>query len=135
MQVQVPRVIDLGAGELAEISYLEQVFGISRRVARTLLRQLHIKPVYIGKEQYFSLPTFQRIFYVLTKPGGKGFAFPGVKREFDDDRLREVDDEILAEAEDPLTLASMSTLKNGDTLLLRKMLDLEGKKMKAKSDE
>jgi len=113
---------------VAEISYLENVLGLSRNSALRLLKRLHINPIYSGREVFFSLPTFQRIMYVLTRPGGRGFILPGTQCPKDDPRLREVTDDILEEANDPMTLAVMSAIKTGDTLVLRKMMDVEKRK-------
>lgn len=128
-ELQLPRMLNFGAGQMAEISYLEDIFGISRKSARALLHRMHIEPIYVGKETYFSLPTFQKILYVLTKPGGKGFMFPGAAPRPNDTRLKEVTDDIIAEAESPETLAAMTSVDQPDTLILRKMLDLRGKQM------
>ena len=79
MTVATLQQYDFGSGELMDISYLEKVFGISRRAAAKYLKVLHIQPICIGDQVLFSLTTFKRILFVLCRPGGPGFLFPGSK--------------------------------------------------------
>jgi hypothetical protein len=126
-QVSMPKSYDFGSGAVVELSYLEDVLGISRKAARAWLKALHIPPIVIGTEVYFSLPTFQRIMFVLMRPGGPGFAFPGAPYKKDDDRLKEVTPDILKQAMDPMTLAEMNATTSPDSVLLRKILDYQSK--------
>jgi hypothetical protein len=111
--MKAPKNLDMGFGELVEVSYLEQLFGISRRTALKYLKVFKIKPLYFGKDIYFSLPTFKRILFVLSKPGAKGFVAPGSPAKNNPricknpDYLFEVDDEILSEAASPKIAAEM----------------------------
>jgi len=125
--ITIPKVYNFGAGELAELSYLEDVLGISRKAARAWLKALHIEPLFIGSEVFFSLPTFKSIMYVLSKPGGKGFAFPGSLYRKNDPRLKEVTPEILAMAKDPMTAVEMEIAQSHDSTLMRKLLDYKSK--------
>lgn len=120
------KILDFGAGELVDVSYLERLFHISRRTAIKYLRALHIQPLYIASDVFFSLSTFKRILYVLSRPGSPGFIFPGSKKKNDPrvlhnpDFLVEVTPDILRKAEDPFILAEMSGASGRDIGLLRK---------------
>jgi hypothetical protein len=125
----LPRVLDLGFGEVVDIKYLQKLFGVSRRSALKYLHVLRIEPFYIGKDAYFSLNTFKRILFVLSKPGAPGFVFPGSARK-NDPRIRKpgapqittVTQEILDKAADPRTIAEMTTLSGRGTNLLSKLM-------------
>lgn len=137
MKFDLPKVHDLGSGELAEISHLCQTFEISRRTAFLYLKALHINPMYIGKDVFFSLSTFNRVMYVLTAPGGPGFLFPGSsaknnKNIRDSGCLTEVTDEILARAMKPEILAEMAASAGKDPSLLRKFASYRDKTKKEK---
>lgn len=119
---------DFNFGKLAEVSYLEQVLGISHRSALKYLKVLRIKPLYFGNNVFFSLTTFQRIMFVLSKPGAEGFAFPGSKKKGQRrqgkrlDVLTEVTDEILKQAADPKILAEMAGCSGENPEILKKFL-------------
>ena len=134
-QVSMPKSYDFGSGAVVELSYLEVTLGISRKAARAWLKALHIAPMIIGLEVYFSLPTFQRIMFVLMRPGGPGFAFPGAPWKKNDDRLKEVTDAILKQAMDPMTLAEMNATTSPDSTLLRKILDYKSKELWASTQK
>lgn len=125
----IPETYDFGSGPVVEVSYLQQVFGIKRLTAFKYLRSFHIKPLYIGRKAFFSLETFRRILFVITRPGGPGFLFPGTyykhnARYKDEDKIpTEVTDEIVATASDPKTILEMSAL-SGDGAALRKLAGL-----------
>lgn len=135
------RTYDFGSGEIVEVSYLEKVFGIKRRTAMAYLKALHIQPIYIGADAYFSLPTLKRILFVLSRPGAAGFVFPGSKKK-NDPRLNkggyltEVTEEILAQAAAPAILAEMAGATGRDVDLLKKFINpSEGKKTKQPKEE
>ena len=114
-QLSMPKVLNLGAGEVVEVTYLERLFGITRRTAMKMLRNLRIEPLYIGSDVYFSLMAFKRIIFVLTRPGGPGFVFPGSKKKYDHriyeegaPQITQITDELLAEAADPKILKEMA---------------------------
>jgi len=119
---------DLGFGDMVELSYLEKVFGITRRAASRYLKALHIQPVHVGEQVLFSLTTFKRILFVLSRPGGKGFAFPGstakgeIRKENGKKLLIEVTDEILELAADPKILAEMAGCSGNDPSILKKFI-------------
>ena len=124
----IPKTFNFGAGEVVELSFLEQMFGISRRTACKYLRALHIKPMYIGKKVFFSLPTFKRIMFVLSLPGAPGFIFPGstaknnVRLTKEAGYITEVTDEILLRAEAPQVLAEMNAAEGHDASVLKKFI-------------
>jgi len=129
MDLSIPEKLNFGGGELVEISYLMQVFNISRRTACKYLRALHIKPMYVGKKVFFSLPTFKRIMYVLSQPGRPGFLFPASAARYDirfrksnSEFLTEVTDEILTEASNPRIFAEMAAAEGRDPSILKKFL-------------
>jgi hypothetical protein len=122
MSIVVPKILELGAGPLAELSYLEDMFGIPHKTAFAYLAALHIQPVFVGAETYFSLRTFQRIMHVLTKPGGPGFAFPGAAPRANDTRLREITPDLLERAMDPITAMEMEVARNPDSLTIQRLL-------------
>lgn len=134
------KMFDFGAGELHEIEYLERVFAIPRRTAMLYLKALRIKPLYIGQGIFFSLPTFKRILYVLTKPDSPGFLFPGAAKRKDNrtrneatkgDYLTAVTDEILKKAADPITLAEMQAAAGRDLGVLKKLVSVSEDKKEA----
>ena len=137
---EMPRVHNFGSGELVEITHLMNTFNIPRRTAFLYLKALHINPVYFGGDVFFSLPSFNRIMYILTKPGSPGFLFPGSKAKNsklirNSGILTEVTDEILEQAMRPETLAEMAATAGSDPSLLRKYASYRGKpKRKKKSD-
>jgi len=133
----IPKTFNLGAGDLVEIKFLEQMFGITRRAACKYLRALRIKPMYIGKQVFFSLPTFRRIMFVLGLPGSPGFVFPGsqgknnVRLRKDSGFITEVTDDILRRAAEPQVLAEMNAAEGNDSSVLKKFI----KPQKNKSEE
>lgn len=126
----LPETKDFMGGEVVEISHLEKQFDIPRKTALKYLRVLKIKPLYFGTKVFYSLPTFNRIMYVLTRPGSKGFLFPASsgknnmslrKQGF----LTKVTEEILTEANSPRTLAAMLAASGRDVSMLKKLLSQE----------
>lgn len=140
MALDLPKTFDFGSGELVEISHLCTTFGIHRRTAFLYLEALHIKPVYFGDEVFFSLPTFNRVMYVLTRPGAPGFVFPGSKgknRKYvrDSGALIEITDELLREAMRPETLVEMGACKGNSTLIGKLASYRDKSKRKRKKNE
>lgn len=134
------KTYDFGSGEITEVSYLEKVFGIKRRTAMAYLKALHIQPIYIGADAYFSLPTLKRILFVLSRPGAPGFVMPGSKRK-NDPRLHssgkyltEVTQEILDQAAAPVILAEMAGATGRDVDLLKKFIPSAEKKVSKEPD-
>ena len=123
----LPKTFDFGFGELVELKHLETTFNISRLVALKYLKVLRIQPIYIGAGTFFSLPTFNRIMFVLSRPGSPGFIFPSSKAK-SNQHLRkkgflvEVTDEILEEAKSPRILAEMSAASGRDTSMIKKLI-------------
>ena len=124
----LPKKLSFGAGDLVELDYLCKVFEISRRTASKYLTALHLKPMYVGSEVFFSLVTFRRIMYVLTLPGSPGFLFPGSagkasrKRKNTADFITEVTDEILERAALSITLAEMQAADGNDMSIIKKFI-------------
>lgn len=125
--MELPKVHDFGFGDLVEVKYLETTFGITHRVALKYLKVLRIKPMYIGKEVFFSLPTFKKIMYVLSRPGAPGFLFPASpakqnaglrKKGF----LVEITDYLLAQAASPQIMAEMVASEGRDTSMIKKLV-------------
>lgn len=130
---------DFCGGEIIEVSHLESSFDISRKVALKYLRVLRIKPLYFGNEIYYSLPTFNRIMYVLTRPGSPGFLFPASqgksnaglrKKGF----LTEVTDAILEEAASPQTAAEMLVASGRDNSMIKKLISASNVEKKVKQE-
>lgn len=141
-KMNFPETKDFCGGELVEVSHLEKSFDISRKVALKYLQVLKIKPLYFGTKVFYSLPTFNRIMYVLTRPGSPGFLFPastgknnaGLRAK---GFLVEVTDEILKEASSPRTLAEMLAASGQDVSMIKKLIsqsNVESKKPKIKND-
>lgn len=128
MNIKIPDKLCFGGGDLVEVEYLEEVFGISRRAAMKYLRALKINPMYVGKKVYFSLPTFRRIMFVLSLPNSPGFLFPGsiaknrVGLTKNENFITEVTEEILAKASDPKILAEMAAVEGHNPSLLKKFI-------------
>jgi hypothetical protein len=124
----LPKKLNFGGGDLVELNYLCTVFNISRRTAAKYLAALKLKPMYVGKEVFFSLVTFKRIMYVLGLPGSPGFLFPGSagkasrKRKDSDGYITEVTDEILKRAALPITLAEMQAAEGHDMSIIKKFI-------------
>ena len=125
--LNLPKTHDFGFGELVEVKYLETTFNISHRVALKYLKVLRIKPMYIGKDVFFSLPTFKKIMYVLSRPGSPGFLFPASpaknnvnlrKKGF----LIEVTDDILAQAASPQIMGEMVASEGRDASMIKKLV-------------
>lgn len=127
MPLNLPKTYDFGFGDIVELKYLEITFTITRRVALKYLKVLHIQPMYFGDGTFFSLPTFNRIMFVLSRPGSPGFLFPASKAK-QNQKLREkgflieVTDEILAEANSPRVLAEMAATSGTDSSMVKKLL-------------
>jgi hypothetical protein len=128
LDLNLPKIYDLGFGDVIEVKYLESTFGISRRLALKYLTVLKIKPLYIGKEVFFCLATFKKIMYVLSRPGSPGFIFPGsnaksnqVKRK-SGEYIVEVTDAILKEAASPQIMAEMIATEGRDSSMVKKLL-------------
>lgn len=125
----LPKTFDFGSGELVELRHLETTFSISRRVAVKYLKALRIQPLCIQEDIFFSLPTFNRIVYVLSRPGSPGFLFPGSKRRAEFNRrykkegfIIRVTDEILDEANSPRILAEMAAASGRDPSMIKKLI-------------
>ena len=128
MNNYIPKTLNFSGGDLVEVAHLEKSFSITRRVALKYLRALRIKPLYIGEEIYYSLPTFNKIMFVLSRPGSPGFLFPSSKGRNkknlrkDGEFLVEVTDDILAQAASPQTMAEMAASTGTDTSMVKKLL-------------
>lgn len=126
--MDLPKTIQVGDTELVELSFLQNLFGISRVLARRYLSAFRIHPLYIGKETYFSMSTFNRILFVLSRPGAKGFVFPGSngrkndKLRQDENYLNEVTDEIIELAQSPQILAEMAVACGHNDSMLKKLI-------------
>jgi len=126
--MKMPKTIDLGFGDVVEVSYLEEIFKISRRTALKYLQALRIEPLYVGSDVYFSLNTFKRIMFVLSKPNSPGFVFPGSNKK-NSPRYRKaptsivrVTDEILAEAAKPEILSEMAGSSGRNDAILKQFV-------------
>lgn len=141
MNPKIPKTHDFGAGDLVEVSYLEQVLGVTRRTAFRYLEALRIKPLYIGREAFFNLTTFKRLLFVLSKPGSPGFVFPSSSRKNsprykkDPDCLVQVSDEIIAQAADPSIMAEMAGCDGRDPSILKQFVTRPVGRPKEKQDE
>lgn len=129
VNLNILKTFDFGSGDVVELSHLETTFGINRRVALKYLKALRIPPLYFNDEIFFSLPTFNRILYVLSRPGSPGFIFPGSKprakfsvRHKKQGFLVRVTDGILKEAKSPRILAEMIAAEGRDTSVLKKLI-------------
>jgi len=125
--MEIPKTYDFGGGELVELKHLEATFSISRLIALKYLKALRIQPMYIGNDVFFSLPTFNRIMFVLSRPGSPGFLFPASKAKQNQSLrkkgyLVEVTDEILAEATSPRILAEMAAASGTDSSMIKKLI-------------
>lgn len=136
----LPETKDFSGGEIIEVSHLQTTFGISRKVALKYLRVLRIQPLYFGDKIFYSLPTFNRIMFVLTRPGSPGFLFPASqgknnaalrKRGF----LVEVTDDILKEAASPQVLAEMLAASGRDNSMIKKLISSSNVETKRKKGE
>ena len=125
--LNLPKTYDFGFGEVVELKHLETTFGISRLVALKYLKALRIQPMYIGGEIFFSLSTFNRIVFVLSRPGSPGFIFPASKAK-SNQHLRKkgflvkVTAEILEEAKSPRILAEMAAASGTDSSMVKKLI-------------
>jgi hypothetical protein len=127
LPLNLPKVYDFGFGELVELSHLETTFGISRKIALLYLKALRIKPLYLKDEVFFCLSTFNRIMFVLSRPGSPGFIFPtstakGNAKLREQGFLVKVTDEILLEATSPRILAEMIAASGRDSSVLKKLI-------------
>lgn len=129
--LNLPKTYDFGFGEVVEVKYLQTTFDISPRVALLYLIALRIKPLYIGDKTFFSLPTFKKIMYVLSKPGSPGFIFPSSKAKGNQIQknkrksgryITEVTDAILQEAASPRIMAEMIASEGRDVSVIKKLI-------------
>ena len=127
--LNLPKTFDFGFGDVVELKHLETTFGISRRVALLYLKALRIKPLYFKDEIFYSLPTFNRIMHVLSKPGSPGFIFPASQHRAEFKArfkkkgfLVEVTDDILEQANSPRILAEMAAASGRDSSMIKKLI-------------
>lgn len=126
--LRIPKTYNFGNNELVELSHLETTFGISRRLALKYLKALRIQPLYFGDDVFFCLSSFNRIIFVLSRPGSRGFLFPGSKAKNNavlrktGNFLIEVTDEILEQAASPQILAEMLAADGRDSSMIKKLL-------------
>lgn len=126
--MDIPKTYNFGDNELVELKHLETTFSISRRLALKYLKALRIQPLYFGEEIFFCLSSFNRIMFVLSRPGSKGFLFPGSKAKNNTvlrktgNFLVEVTDEILEQAASPQILAEMAAASGRDSSMIKKLL-------------
>ncbi len=125
--MNLPKVYDWGFGDVVELKHLETTFGISKRVALKYLKALRIKPLYFKNDVFFCLSTFNRIMFVLSRPGSPGFLFPASSGKING-KLRErgflveVTEEILKQAASPQILAEMLAANGRDSSMVKKLL-------------
>lgn len=126
--MELPKTHNFGGNELVELRHLETTFNISRRLALKYLKALRIQPLYFGADVFFCLSSFNRIMFVLSRPGSKGFLFPGSKAKNNTvlrrsgNFLVEVTDEILEEAKSPRILAEMAAASGRDNSMIKKLI-------------
>ncbi len=125
--MNLPKVYDWGFGEVVELKHLETTFGISKKLALLYLKALRIKPLYFKDEVFFCLSSFNRVMFVLSKPGSPGFLFPGSKAKQNGNLrekgfLIEVTDEIIRQAASPQILAEMLAANGRDSSMVKKLL-------------
>lgn len=138
--IKLPETKDFCGGELVEVAHLEKTFDIPRKTALKYLRVLKIKPLYFGDKIFYSLPTFNRIMFVLTRPGSPGFLFPasrgkcnaGLKKQ---GFLTEVTDDILEEAKSPQVLAEMLATSGRDNSMIKKLITSSNVELKKPKGE
>ncbi len=139
MDLGTPKTHTFGGNELVELKHLETTFEISRRVALLYLKALRIQPLYFKNEIYFSLPTFNRIIFVLSQPGSPGFLFPASTAKANailcKKSLTRVTDAILEEAKTPRVLAEMAAASGLDMSMVKKLLSQDNVNSKLKKDE
>jgi len=131
--MNLPKTFEFGGNELVELKHLEITFGISRKLALKYLKVLRIQPLYFNDEIFFCLSTFNRILYVLSRPGSPGFLFPGSKaktnkRLRDKGFLIEVNDAILKEAASPRILAELAAASGRDSSMIKKLVSADNAK-------
>ena len=125
--MNLPKIYDFGFGEVVELEHLVTTFGITRQVALLYLKALRIQPLYFKDETFFCLSTFNRILFVLSRPGSPGFIFPASSAK-NNAKLREkgyltkVTDEILEQAKSPQILAEMLAADGRDTSMIKKLI-------------
>ena len=125
---EMPKTHDFGGGDLVELRYLETTFNISSRVALLYLKALRIRPMYIGDGVFFSLPTFKKIMFVLSRPGSPGFLFPASKAKGNvvlrksGNFLIKVTDAILEQAASPRIMAEMVASEGRDPSMIKKLV-------------
>lgn len=137
--MNLPETKNFDGGELVEVSHLEKSFDISRKVALKYLRVLKIKPLYFGDKIFYSLPTFNRIMFVLTKPGSPGFLFPASKGKNNTALRKEgfltvVTDAILKEAASPQISAEMLAASGRDLSMIKKLISASNVEKKVKDE-
>ena len=140
MKAKMPKTLDMGAGELMEVSYLENILGVTRRTAFKYLEALRIQPLYIGKEAFFNLMTLKRILFVLSKPGGKGFVFPSSTKKNNARFVKnpniptQVPDEVVEEASKPEILAEMIGCSGRDNSIIKQFVTKKVGRPKEKNE-
>ena len=141
MPLNLPKTFDFGFGEVVEVKYLEMTFDLTPRLAVLYLKALRIKPLNIGDKTYFSLPTFKKIMYVLSRPGSPGFIFPGSAAKYNKTKkksgryITEVTDAILEEAASPRIMAEMIASEGRDVSVLKKLLTHSSTEKKTKNEK
>lgn len=136
--LKLPKVYNFGDNELVELKHLETTFEISRKLAYKYLRALHIQPLYFKNEVFFSISSFNRIMFVLTRPGSKGFLFPGstgknnANLRKSGNFLIEVDNTILKEASSPQVLAEMLAASGRNVSMIGKLISSSNANPKSK---
>ena len=128
VNLNLPKTFDFGFGEVVEVKYLEMTFDLTPRLAVLYLKALRLTPQNIGDKPFFSLPTFKKIMYVLSRPGSPGFIFPGSAAKYNKTKrksgryITEVTDAILEEAVSPRIMAEMIASEGRDVSVLKKLL-------------
>jgi len=138
--MNLPKTHQFGSTELVEVEHLESTFNISHNLAMRYLAALRINPVYIGGEIYFSITAFNRIMYIITRPGAPGFLFPGSKGKQNKSLkakgyLTKVTDEMVMEASSPTVMAEMAATSGNDPSMIKKLLANENAKTRKEPKE
>jgi hypothetical protein len=97
---------------LCELDTFAKQFGLDRAGARRLLDRMSVPLIHIRDCAYYNEFTLERAIYVVTRPGGPGFAGPGTQRN--SSLPRSFDSKLEAQMEDPALVVELTAAKNRD---------------------
>ncbi len=117
---------------LLELNVFCKFFVMERKTALKFFRAMNVPLLHVGQCAYYSEYTLEKAIYVITRPGGLGFAAPGsTKKHQGCDLPKDFRGQAKKDFIDPALAIEMVAARNRDMpSALKAMAVIRGKKKK-----